>query len=171
MRVTSSLTECCACHEIWPSRFTKCCACHEICTSRFTKHCCACQEICTSRFTKCCVCHELYTSRFTKCCACHEICTSRLTRRSPEKVFRCKNASKDNIQIQRRSFRARLPPISENEPHVEKSHFTPPVTKIERVEDHHHIQSAAPATKSALRSKPLRSLAPVTKSRLWTTKP
>ena len=43
---------------------TKCCACHEIYTSRFTK-CCACQGVCTSRLTKCCPCHEICTSRFT----------------------------------------------------------------------------------------------------------
>ena len=42
---------------------------------------------------------------------------------------------------------------SENEPHVEKSRFTTPVTKSEHVEDYHHVQSAAPATKSTRRSK------------------
>ena len=40
---------------------------------------------------------------------------------------------------------------SANEPHVHKSRFTAPVTKSERVEDHHHI-------------------APVTNSQLWTFK-
>ena len=59
---------------------------------------------------------------------------------------------------------------SENEPHVEKSRFIALVTKTERLEDHHHVQSAAPATKpTRVQIKPLRSLAPVTKSRLWTT--
>ena len=43
--------------------------------------------------------------------------------------------------------------ISENEPHLQKSRFIAPVTKLERVEDHHHVQSAAPATKFAFRSK------------------
>ena len=38
-------------------------------------------------------------------------------------------------------------------PHVQKSRFTAPVTKSEHLEDHHRVQSAAPATKSALRSK------------------
>ena len=59
---------------------------------------------------------------------------------------------------------------SANKPHVEKSRFTAPVTKSDRLEDHHHVQSAGHATKSDFLNKPLRSLAPVTKSRLWTTK-
>ena len=41
---------------------------------------------------------------------------------------------------------------SANEPLVQKSRFTAPVTKSERREDHRHVQSAEPATKSALRS-------------------
>ena len=40
-----------------------------------------------------------------------------------------------------------------NEPHVEKSRFTAPVTKSELLEDHQHVRSAAPATKTAFRSK------------------
>ena len=40
---------------------------------------------------------------------------------------------------------------SANEPQVQKLRFTAPVTKSERLDDHHHVQSAAPA--SALRSK------------------
>ena len=42
---------------------------------------------------------------------------------------------------------------SANEPHVQKSRFTAPVTKSELLDDHHHVQSAAPATKTVLRSK------------------
>ena len=129
---TSRFTNCCTSHEICTSRFTKCCTCNEICTSRFTK-CCACYEICTSRyeictsrFTKCCTCHEICTSRFTKCCICHEICTSRVTE--------C-GASK-----------------SANEPHVQQSRFTAPVTKSELLDDHQHVRSAAPATKTPFRS-------------------
>ena len=38
-------------------------------------------------------------------------------------------------------------------PHVQKSRFTAPVTKSELLNDHHHVQSAAPATKTAFRSK------------------
>ena len=55
--------------------------------------------------------------------------TSRFTCGSPAKAFRRKNASKDNVQIPKRSFRARLPPVSDNQTHVEKSRFTAPVTK------------------------------------------
>ena len=91
--------------------------------------------------------------RVAKCCACHEICTSRFTCDSSDKAFCRKRASKDNIKIPKRSFCARRSPISENDPHVQKSRFTAPVTKLERVEDHYHVQSAAPATKSAFRSK------------------
>ena len=74
------------------------------------------------------------------------------TLRRPARAFCRKSASKDNIKIPKCSFRARLPPMSENDPHVQKSRFTAPVTKLERVEDHHEVQSAAPATRSAYRS-------------------
>ena len=137
---TSRFTMRCACHEICTSRFTKCCACHEICTSRFTKcftKCCTCHEICTSRSTKCCACHEVCTSRFTKCCACHEICTSRFTKRyTCHEICTSRPATK-----------------SANEPHVQKSRLTTPVTKSDLLDDHHHVQSAAPATKTAFRSE------------------
>ena len=42
---------------------------------------------------------------------------------------------------------------SANEPHVQKLRFTAPVTKPELLDDHHHVQSAAPATKTACRIK------------------
>ena len=42
---------------------------------------------------------------------------------------------------------------SANEPHIQKSGFTAPVTKSELLDDHHHVQSPAPATKTACRSK------------------
>ena len=118
-----------------PRRFTKCCACHEICTSRFTKFC-ACREICTSRFTQCCTCHEICTSRLTKCCACHEICTSRFTKRCT-----CHGICT-----------SRVTECCGNEPHVQKSRFTAPVTKSELLNDH-HVQSDAPATKPAFRTR------------------
>ena len=48
----------------------------------------------------------------------------------------------------------RLPQnLHANEPHVQKPRFTAPVTKSELLNDHHHVQSAAPATKTAVRSK------------------
>ena len=43
-------------------------------------------------------------------------------------------------------------------------------TRSEHADDHHHVQSTAPATKSVHRSKPVRSPVPATKSRLWTNK-
>ena len=56
---------------------------------------------------------------------------------------------------------------SANEPHAQKSGFTAPVTKSELVKHHDHVQSAALATKSALRSKTV----PIPCAcRLWTTK-
>ena len=81
-------------------------------------------------------CHEICTLRFTKCCTCHEICASRVT-----ECCACH-------EICERVTRA-------------KSRFTAPVTKSELLDDHHHVQRAAPATKSAFRSKPLRSRAPI----------
>ena len=60
----------------------------------------------------------------------------------------------------RGSQRAVAATNSANEPHVQKSRLTAPVTKSERLEDHRHVQSAAPATKSAFRSK----AAPIPKS-------
>ena len=43
--------------------------------------------------------------------------------------------------------------ICKNEPHVQKSQFTAPVTKSELLDDHHHVQSAARATNIAFRSQ------------------
>ena len=112
----------CDCHEICTSRFTKCCVCHGLCTSRFTK-CYACHELCTSRFTKCCACHEIYMSRITTCCDCHEICTSRFTKCCTCHEI-CKRATCPKVTIHCTCHGIRAP----------------------------HVQSAAPATKSALRS-------------------
>ena len=42
---------------------------------------------------------------------------------------------------------------SANEPRVQKSRFTAPVAKSELLDNHHHVQSAAPAKKTAVRSK------------------
>ena len=137
---TSRFTKCCACHEICTSRFAKCCTSHEICTLRFTK-CCTCHEICTSRFTQCCTCHEICTSRSTKCCTCHEICTFRFT-----KCCACHEICTSRVT-------ECCATKSANEPHVQKSRFTAPVTKSELLDDHHHVQNAAPATKTAFRSK------------------
>ena len=74
-------------------------------------------------------CHEICTSRVTECCACQELCTSRVTERCA-----CHEICN----------RAHL---------IQKSRFTAPVTKSELLDDHYHVQSAAPATKTAFRSK------------------
>ena len=39
---------------------------------------------------------------------------------------------------------------SANKPHVQKSRFTAPVTDSEIVDDHHHVESAVPATKNCI---------------------
>ena len=155
-------TKYCTCGKICTSRFTKSCACHEICTSRLTK-CFACHEICSSGFTTCFACHEVCTSRFTKCCAFHEICTFRWTKCcvGHQSAFQdshgaaltrrfAARASKDNIKIPKRSFRA----ISESEPHVGFHD-----SKVLHLPRNLHFEV-----------KPLRSFSPVTKSLLWTTK-
>ena len=53
----------------------------------------------------------------------------------------------------RGSQSAALATKSANEPHVQKSRFTAPVSKSELLDDHRHVQSATPATKTAFRSK------------------
>ena len=149
----SRFTKRCTCHEIYTSRFTKCCACHEVCTSRFTKRC-ICHEICTSRFTKRCACREIYTSKFTKCCACHEICTifllvlPRAASTLPPQYnlwfFRRGRhfwhhgarfgQGKWKMCTSRFTKCCACPcHKSENEPHVQKSRFTAPVTTMSKV--------------------------------------
>ena len=58
-----------------------------------------------------------------------------------------------NLHIEGQSQSAVPATKSANEPHVQKSRFTAPVTKSELLDDHHHVQSAAPATKTARLSK------------------
>ena len=48
---------------------------------------------------------------------------------------------------------------SANEPHVQKSRLSAPVTKSELLNDQRQVQSAAPATKTAIEVKQLRFLA------------
>ena len=57
-----------------------------------------------------------------------------------------------------------------DEPHVQKSRLTALVTKSERLKDHHMSKVLRLPQDLHFEVKPLRSLAPVTKSRLWTTK-
>ena len=105
---------------------TKCCASAEICTSRFTKYC-ACQEICTSRFTKCCTCSRNLHFEVHK--------VLRLPRNLHLEVTECCACH----EICKRA--------------VQKSRFTAPVTKSELLDDHHRVQSAAPATKTTCHEK------------------
>ena len=142
----------CACQD---SRFTKCCACHEICTSRSTK-CCACHEIRTSRLTKCCTCHEICISRFTKCCATKcalrgprsaAPATKSALRGSPSprnlhfEVHKALHLSR-NLHIE--GHRVLCLPRNLQTSHMSKSHDSLHLSPPRR---------AAPATKTALRSK------------------
>ena len=109
-------------------------------------------ELCTSRFTNAvCLPRNLHFEvevhkalplprnlHFEVHCACHEICTSRFASAVP--------ATKSAL---RRPPSAVTATKSANEPHVQKSRFTAPVTKSELLDDHHHVQSVAPATKTA----------------------
>ena len=117
-------------------------------------------EICTSRL-KCCVCHQICTSRFTLplslCFKVHK--ALRLPRNLHFEVHIAQPCQgvlpQKRCQRQRQDIKTkRRPPLSENDPHVQKSRFIAPVTvtKLERIEDHHHVQSAAPATESTFRS-------------------
>ena len=151
-------TTCCACHKICILRLTKCCACHEICTSRFTKFG-ACREICPSlRGSQSAVPATKSTLRGSQSAvpamrsalpcsqsaapatksALQDSHAAALTR-----PFAARTCPKTKRQLSRET-----PPISE------KLRFTAPVTRSEHVEDHHRVQSAAPATKSALGSTP-----------------
>ena len=135
-----------------PEPLTKCCACHEICTSRFTK-CCTCDKICA----KCCTCHEICTSRF--CQVLHlprnlhfeELYLSRNLHFEVHQVLYLSR----NLHFEVHKV-LRLPRNLHIEGHrvlVQKSRFIAPVTKSELLDDHHHVRSAAPATKTAFRSK------------------
>ena len=69
---------------------------------------------------------------------CHDICTSRFTSRSPAKSIRSKRTSKDHVKMPNRSFRLRLPPISEAEPHHDSPHLprnqsTPKTTAMSKI--------------------------------------
>ena len=99
-----------------------------------------------------CSCHDICTSRFTKCGGCHEICTSRFT-----KCCAC-----HEICTLRVTERCAC--------HVQMSRFTAPVTKSELLDDHHMSKVVHLPRKLHLEVKPFRSLAPVTKSRLWSAK-
>ena len=99
-------------------------------------------------FTKCCACHEICTSRFTKCCACHEICASRFTKRCTcheicKRATCPKSKSHDSLHLSRNLSSSTIATMS----------------KLLRLPRKLHFEV-----------KQLRSLAPVTKSRLWSTK-
>ena len=111
--------------------------------SRFTK-CCACHEICTSRFTKCCACHEICTSRFTKRCTCHEICTCRST---------CKCCACHEICAQ-----ATCPKVTIHCLRLSRNRSSSTIANMSKVL---HLPR-----KLHFEAKQLRSLAPVTTSRL-----
>ena len=134
-----------------------------ICTSRFTK-CCACDKICTSRFTKSALRGSPTAVRATKSALrgsqSAAPATKSALRGSQSAVPATKSALQDSqsaapaTKSARRGSQSAVPATkSANEPDVEKQRFTVPVTKSELVEDHHHVQSAATAMKTAVRSK------------------
>ena len=157
---TLRFTKRCPCHKICTSRFTKRRTCHEICTSRVTERC-ACHEICTSRFAKRCACHEICTSRCTKRCTCHEICTSRVTERCACYELCTSRSTKCCTCHELCTSR------SANEPHVQKSRFTAPVLSSLTITTMSKVLHLP--RKLHFEVKQLRSLPPVTKSRLWST--
>ena len=97
--------------------------------------------------------------------------TSRFTMRSPAKAFRSKSTSKDNISVSTRSFRYRLPPISENKlTHLPRNLSTPKIkSKALRLPRNLHIEvlsTAAPTSHTDFGppKKCVFSLAPVVQS-------
>ena len=61
-----------------------------------------------------------------------DTCKEKFTSCSPAKVFCSKNPSNDITKMPNPSFRSRLPPTSENEPHAQRSRFTVPATESAR---------------------------------------
>ena len=141
------------------SRFTKCCACHEICTSRFTK-CCACYEICTSRFTKCYgmpatklhfeVHKALYLPRS-------------LHLRGSQMLHLPRNLhiEGDRVLCLPRKLQASHMSESHDLLHLSRNQSSSKITTMSKV--------LCLPRNLHFEVKPLRSLAPVGKSRLWTT--
>ena len=153
-------------------------------TLRFTK-CCACHEICTSRFTKRCACHEICTSRFTKRCAYNEICTSRLPSAAPARNlhfevhqalclprnlhFEVHNARRLPRNLRIEGHRVLCLPRNLQTSHMSKSHDSLHLSR--------NLSSSTITTMSKVLHLPRKLhfeakqlLAPVTRSRLWSTK-
>ena len=148
------------------SCLTKCCARHESCTSRFTRRR-ACYEICTSRFSQGAVSGTKSAHR-----GFHKVL--RLPRNLHFEVRQVLHLLRNLHFEVHKVLRARTKSALQgpqstapatkaaNEPRVQKSRFTAPVTKSERVEDHRHVLRLP--RNLHFEVKPLRSLAPVTKS-------
>ena len=99
--------------------------------------------------------------------------TKSALRGSPSAVPATKSAFRGSPGAAFRGSQSTAPATkSANEPQVQKLRFMAPVTK-ERLEDDHdsdHDQSTTLPRRLHFDAKPLGSLAPITKSRLWTTK-
>ena len=172
----SRLTKCCAYENCTPvtksARFTKRCACHEICTSSEIH-----KALCLPRnlhfeahkvlrlprnlhFEV----HKVLRLSQNPHFEVHKATTNSAHRGSQSAAPVTKSSLSIKIREGHRfgSLGARALLSSKNgcrrrartdpKPHVEKTGFAAPVTRSERLEDHHHVQSAAPATKSALLS-------------------
>ena len=156
-------------HDICTSRSTRYCTCHEIYTSRSTKYC-ACHEFYTSRSTK--PARNLHapatqgpqknTTPATKPALQGPQSTAPATMSAlqcPQIVAPATKAALQGHEAlrlpQNTHFKVHkvlyLPPNLKTRhmvTHVHrKKRFIAPATKSEHAEDHHHVQSTAPATK------------------------
>ena len=78
---------------------------------------------------------------------------SKELRRAPATKSTLRGSQSAVLATKSRSPSAAPATKSAIEPRVQKLRFTAPVTKPELLDDHHHVQSAAPATKTACRIK------------------
>ena len=111
---------------------------HEIYSFRLTK-CCARREICTSGSTKCCPVPGSHKAlhlprnqyfKVRKVLHLPRNLHSEIPIAQPCQGDSQQKHFQDKIKMPKCSVRLRLPFTSENEPHVQKSRFTAPATKL-----------------------------------------
>ena len=130
------------------SKFTQCFACHEICALRFTKSAVPATKS-ALRSSQNAAPATKSALRGLQRCACYDICTSRFTKCCAcHEICASRFTKPRNLQTS----------------HMSKSHDS---LHLSRNQSADHVQSTARATKNLhFEVKPLRPLAPVTKSRL-----